>query len=269
MVHDGEGWKSMKIFNGGKKPDVRWDVYQSKAHVGSHGVRGCVTIYFSKFLDSYGAVEMFDAFRTYGEPVEIIIPPERNKFGKRFAFARFIGVEDSKKLVICLNNIFLGNKIYANLPRFQRNFSSVKVQRDSNRDDSPNNKPFRDFSSNSDGFTSREGKRTFVEVLRTDREAKVVAKRKEAYVGKVVIPGSSYNIHTHFEAEGYFSIKVTPLGANFCLLEEMEEGEIHGLIREGESWWNQWFTEIMKWKETDVDHERVTWIRVFGIPCHA
>lgn len=43
----------------------------------------------------------------------------------------------------------------------------------------------------------------------------------------------SYNIHSIFETEGYFSIKVSPLGENACLLEEVELGEIHDLIKEG------------------------------------
>lgn len=50
-------------------------------------------------------------------------------------------------------------------------------------------------------------------------------------------PEMSYNIQTSFEVEGYFSIKVTPLGANLCLLEDLEEGAIKDLIKEGRSWW--------------------------------
>lgn len=63
----------------------------------------------------------------------------------------------------------------------------------------------------------------------------------KAHVGFVVTPDSSYNIHTHFKMECYFSIKITLLGANTFLLEEMEVGEIKDLMREGNSWWSQWF----------------------------
>lgn len=51
--------------------------------------------------------------------------------------------------------------------------------------------------------------------------------------------------------EGYFPIKVTPLGTNIYLSEEMKYGE------------------ISEWSEVDVDRERVTWIICFGIHCHA
>lgn len=92
---------------------------------------------------------------------------------------------------------------------------------------------------------------------------------KKAFVGVVHHSGISYNIHNSFEIEVYFSIKATPLGANLCLLEEIEDGEIKNMISEGKSWWSQWFSDIREWKEEEVDNERVTWLRVYGIPCHA
>lgn len=39
--------------------------------------------------------------------------------------------------------------------------------------------------------------------------------------------------------------------------------------RLAESLSSQWFSEIRKWSQINVDKERVTWIRCFGIPCHA
>lgn len=66
---------------------------------------------------------------------------------------------------------------------------------------------------------------------------------------------------TCFKIEGYSSIKVTPLGENLCLSEEVEEGMIEVVIRKGCSWWKQWFHEIQLWKEEDVNNDRVTWIR--------
>lgn len=94
-------------------------------------------------------------------------------------------------------------------------------------------------------------------------------KLRKAYVGVVLNLRMTYNIQTSFEIEGYFSIKVTPLSANLCLLEENEAFEIRDLIREAKSGWSHWFSEIREWREGDVDNERVTWLRCFGIPCQA
>lgn len=52
---------------------------------------------------------------------------------------------------------------------------------------------------------------------------------KKAFVGIVVILGTSYNIQSIFKIEGYFSIKVSPLRTNIFLLEENKQGEINDL----------------------------------------
>lgn len=59
------------------------------------------------------------------------------------------------------------------------------------------------------------------------------------------------------------------MGANLCLLEEMEEGFISELIGNGSTWWRQWFKDNRPWKASEVDGERVTWIRIHGVPFHA
>lgn len=50
---------------------------------------------------------------------------------------------------------------------------------------------------------------------------KVALKRfSSAYVKTVVFAGSTYNIQYVFDKKGYFGIRVTPLGARSCLLED-------------------------------------------------
>lgn len=49
---------------------------------------------------------------------------------------------------------------------------------------------------------------------------------KKAYIGEVVHSGASYNIQTHMEIKGFFLVIIILLGANKCILEEMEEGII-------------------------------------------
>lgn len=91
---------------------------------------------------------------------------------------------------------------------------------------------------------------------------------EKAYVGRVCIPGSAYNIQNYLEMDGVFAIKVTPLGGNFFLLEEKEEGFIGDLIKEGELWWKSWFSVIEKWEVGKVDGSRDAWFRIYGIPIH-
>lgn len=59
----------------------------------------------------------------------------------------------------------------------------------------------------------------------------------KAYVGIFSNSGATYNIQDRFFSEGYFQIKITPMGANMCLLKASEEGDIEDLICETKSRW--------------------------------
>jgi hypothetical protein len=41
-----------------------------------------------------------------------------------------------------------------------------------------------------------------------------VQRLKKCFIGEVIHPGSSYNIQNVFHSQGYFGVKVTPLGSN-------------------------------------------------------
>lgn len=93
-------------------------------------------------------------------------------------------------------------------------------------------------------------------------------RRKKSYIGEVLHSGESYNIQTHLEIEGFLLVKVIPLGANLCLLGEMEEEVIQELLNDPLAWWKQWFWSIRQWQEREVDSERIMWVRVHGVPSH-
>lgn len=90
---------------------------------------------------------------------------------------------------------------------------------------------------------------------------------RKAFVGKVIIPGSSYNMQGCFEIEGIFSVKLTPMGANLCLLEDLVEGFLGNSMAEGEKWWKIWFMEVRRWKDEDAEVSRAMWVRAYDISC--
>lgn len=44
------------------------------------------------------AKDIFELFGCHGNVSEVLISPRRNKFGRRFGFARFIGEDDLRML---------------------------------------------------------------------------------------------------------------------------------------------------------------------------
>lgn len=72
-----------------------------------------------------------------------------------------------------------------------------------------------------------------------------------------------------FIKEGIFSIRVTPMGPNLCLLEDLIHGGVEMFIEERKEWWENWFCNIRAWKPTKIDAKRFIWVKFLGIPCHA
>jgi hypothetical protein len=106
-------------------------------------------------------------------------------------------------------------------------------------------------------------------ILKYEAEEKEVARLLKTYVGEANSPGTTYNIQNAFHSQGYFGVKVTPLGSNLALLAGQEEGEVETLMEDAKGWLDQWFSTIRPWKPKDVDMERIIWLRIFGIPAHA
>ncbi|XP_058740820.1 uncharacterized protein LOC131613142 [Vicia villosa] len=280
-------WKKAdrKIFRGFS---TKWDVFP---YGGKQGASSEIfeTIFFSDFPKRIRAKDVFELFGCHGNVAEVMISPRRNKFGRRFGFARFRGVDDVRMLAVRLDNILIdGKKIHANPPRYERNNAAdmTRAKQFSSTGVNKGRYHFKkgDVGGPGAGVGRSKGTRSYAEtvVLGASRGNSEVlasvnysskpedrARWSKACIGEVLFLRESYNIQTHFEIEGFFSIKVIPLGANLCLLEEMEEGVISDLMSEGNTWWKQWFRTIKPWQQGAVDAERVTWIRVHGVPCHA
>ncbi|GAU10269.1 hypothetical protein TSUD_423290, partial [Trifolium subterraneum] len=96
-----------------------------------------------------------------------------------------------------------------------------------------------------------------------------MSRLEKVFIGVVVNPGMTYNIQNYFHTQGYFGVKVTPLGSNLVLLEGHAEGEVQALLDDAKDWLYQLFTEIRPWNPNNVDVNRVSWLRIFGIPLHA
>ncbi|XP_058749783.1 uncharacterized protein LOC131622758 [Vicia villosa] len=279
-------WKlaQRKIF---RAVNQRWDCFPFNGGRKIRESEVLVTIFFSDIPNRINAKGVFDLFGCHGDVVEVVIPPRRNNLGKRFGFARFVGVEEARLLGVRLDNIIIdGKKIHANVPRFERSISNRgnsmargKVAEESGVRAKESSEPEKvsESRNNNQGyrkgwsFAEAVGKVKVVSegvevptslptpVLNFVSKVEDKERLRKAYVGVVLNPGSAYNIQTHFEVEGVFSIKVSPLGSNLCLLEETETGFIRELIGEGQTWWKQWFKEVRPWEETGVDPERVVW----------
>lgn len=117
VKEENDGWTTVRRRRRAMKQ--RTDAYSDNRWRKNQGEE--VTCFFSEFPENFGAKEMFRAFEKYGKVVDVVIPAKRDKLGRRFGFARFVGVSDVKLFGIKLDNIIIGaTKIFVNTPRFER-----------------------------------------------------------------------------------------------------------------------------------------------------
>lgn len=79
------------------------------------------SFFFTKISEDLGAKEMYEIFSEYGIFDEVVIPPRKDIRGMRFDFVCFFDVQQPARMVVKLDNIFLGRKkIHVNISRFTR-----------------------------------------------------------------------------------------------------------------------------------------------------
>ncbi|MCI29813.1 hypothetical protein A2U01_0051022, partial [Trifolium medium] len=76
------------------------------------------------------------------------------------------------------------------------------------------------------GGPTRQGDAQRRVILSYEAEKNDMLRLKKCFIGEVIHPGMSYNIQSAFHRQGYFGVKVTPLGARLTLLDGQEEGEV-------------------------------------------
>ncbi|CAK8572777.1 unnamed protein product [Lathyrus sativus] len=114
-------WQRVRRMNDRKLRSNIWDSFIAKGGSRKSGVEGIQSFYISEFPNNVRAKKLFKLFSYFGKVTEVVIPPKRNKYGKRFGFTKFADVEDGRVLAIKLDNIFVDKvKIHANIPRFSR-----------------------------------------------------------------------------------------------------------------------------------------------------
>ncbi|GJR99817.1 RNA-directed DNA polymerase, eukaryota [Tanacetum coccineum] len=87
------------------------------------------TVFVTNFPDHITARDLWNVCTAYGKVVDVYIPLKRSKTGKKFAFVRFLKVDNMERLIENLCTIWIGHfHLHANPVRFQRESMASFVQ---------------------------------------------------------------------------------------------------------------------------------------------
>ncbi|GKE27062.1 RNA-directed DNA polymerase, eukaryota [Tanacetum coccineum] len=101
-----------------EKVEAKMSSFRSKE---DHVVRLSKSIFVTNFPDNFGSSDLWKLCEAYGKVVDVYIPNRKSKAGKRFAFVRFIKVDDVDRLVGNLCTLWVGRfHLHANVARFER-----------------------------------------------------------------------------------------------------------------------------------------------------
>ncbi|XP_058750760.1 uncharacterized protein LOC131623755 [Vicia villosa] len=276
-----------RVKGGGRRVE-KWDIARDDRRKSSLGSRSS-SFFVTEFGEKWKAKDLFFEFKVLGEIEEVVIPPRRDKHGRRFGFVQFFNVKDEEMMATKFDNIILeGRKIFANLPRFRRvNGARGKVFKKDALKMNDVVVGAKYVARNKSNMEARRGHTSYAEILQNKQgevDLKCVKKPSKqlvfsmsqdksrylkAFTGRLREPGNMIDLKKLFLEEGIFSIRVTSLGPNLCLLEDLIGGEVDMFIEERRLWWEQWFFSIKPWEPSDIDTERLVWLRIWGVPCHA
>ncbi|CAL5214380.1 unnamed protein product [Lathyrus oleraceus] len=202
---------------------------------------------------------MYKLFEEFGMIDGVVIPPKRDKRGRKYKFVCFFNVGDVRRLVLQLDNLIIeGRKFFANIPRFRCALEGVfppNAAKGKKTDDVISRNASKHHHHANTALSFHVRRNSYANVTRASgfhKDNAIIPHRaqevsfevmkeemirfEKTFIEKVLVMGATYNMQRTFQYEGYFSLKVTPLGANLYLLEENEEGELEALVEGVKDW---------------------------------
>nr|GEV10094.1 RNA-directed DNA polymerase, eukaryota, nucleotide-binding alpha-beta plait domain protein [Tanacetum cinerariifolium] len=187
------------------------------------------SIFVTNFLDHISARDLWGTCKAYGTVVDVYIPYKKSKAGKRFAFVRFIKVENLDRLVANLCTILIGSyHLQANIVRYQRECKTYDSQ----------NSFKRNVGISSDSFKGNVGNysNTFAYVLKSGKPVTEATGREVpslvlddtcfsdrdfnlSLMGKVNDITALPNLYVILEVEDFQNFKISFLGGMWVLIE--------------------------------------------------
>ncbi|GKA49395.1 RNA-directed DNA polymerase, eukaryota [Tanacetum coccineum] len=249
--------------------------YQSNE---DHALKISHSVYVTNFPDSINSRELWKTCSAYGTVVDVFIPFKKSKAGKRFAFVRFIKVNN---LVDNLCTIWIGRyHLYANQVRFERpqkpNFPPLNIK---------TRVPSKTFSSTGsrkpnghagsyanivNGVSTSGVPGSLISpspALVLDNSCLVERDLSKHAMGRVKDFTSIPNLQTILMDEGFSDVKLTYLGGTWVMFEfDKVETKENMMQHTGV---NSWFHVLQDAVNDFISDERIVWVDIEGILLNA
>ncbi|GJU17260.1 RNA-directed DNA polymerase, eukaryota [Tanacetum coccineum] len=223
------------------------------------------SIFVTNFPDNTTSKDLWKLCQGYGTVVDVYIPNRKSKAGKRFAFVRFIKVDNVDRLVGNLCTLWFGRMhLHANVVRFERS-SKPPVRSD---------RPIRSDIPGASSFASAlKGNFTIpspvssTPLMVLDDSCVVVRDLDNYVMGELKQFSSITNLRILLSKEGFQNVNLAYLGGMWVMLElESSITKEKFMKHVGVA---SWFTRLCNAQSDFVSKERIVWVDIEGVPLHA
>ncbi|GJU31030.1 RNA-directed DNA polymerase, eukaryota [Tanacetum coccineum] len=222
------------------------------------------SIFVTNFPDNTSSKDMWNLCQGYGTVVDVYIPNRLSKAGKRFAFVRFIKVENVDRLVGNLCTLWIGRMhLHANVVRFERSYSRP----------SQSTHPYKPVNTGAPTFASAlKGTANLPPYISSSHalvldDSCVVSRQLDNYVmGEVKQFSSINNLRVLLSNEGFPNVKLAYLGGLWVMIElESLKSKAKFMKHVGVA---SWFVRLCNAQSDFVSRERIVWVDIEGVPLH-
>ncbi|KAK9065015.1 hypothetical protein SSX86_016398 [Deinandra increscens subsp. villosa] len=228
------------------------------------------SIFITNFPSGTTVRDLWSHCAKWGTVSDLYIASRLSKSGKRFGFARFIGVKDVDALIGNLRTIWIGSfHLFADYVREGNKHDShsfpplaTKANVSANQRYCSNNKSFADMfkqEAPSKAHNSVPIKRIVIPI-----EDCLEAGKSEILMGKVVDPLCIPNIPSFFVKEGFMDVRFRYIGGRWIGISF--PNATSALKFEGCLELKKYFSSIQPLDNSFIPDERVVWIDLRGLP---
>ncbi|GKA75340.1 RNA-directed DNA polymerase, eukaryota, nucleotide-binding alpha-beta plait domain protein [Tanacetum coccineum] len=231
------------------------------------------SVFVTNFPDHFSFRELWKVCDGYGKViVDVFIPNKRSKSGKRFAFVRYIKINNIDRVVENLCTVWIGKiRLQANVVRYQRSPRSYENSF----------KPTVNVGHKMGSYGNKMG--SYVSVLKTSNPHENSDSMKPALLlddscivekdlsldlmGKVKDVGSLPNLYLILAKEGFENLSIRYLGGLWVIIEFQSitaKQKFSNHVGVG-----SWFGILNPASNSFIVDERVVWVDIEGIPINA
>lgn len=204
----------------------------------------------------------------------MFIPKKCDKWGRWFAFVKFMEVDRVEELEECLKDVWWGDvKLKVNKARFEREEKVVLNQSQHRREEVVQKKVEAGLSYSGVVLGERRpekvgGESPVLPVLEILPAEDLLSELESCFVGRLFQHLEVEALQTCLFMEGWRGIKVVPLGEKLVLVKGNNMQDIVKAREEKQAWWSATFSEVVPWSPNLVATIRRVWIQLRGIPLH-